>query len=77
MDCNNLQQKGYITSTGKGKKVSLYVRVYPQGFGQIILRRNEPPTAPLELMCNNADEAAEYIREIWNCLVQTDQSSAE
>lgn len=77
MDCNDLQQKGYITSTGKGRKVSLHVRVYPEGFGQIILRRNESPTAPLELMCNNADEAAEYIREIWSCLVQVAQPAVE
>jgi hypothetical protein len=71
MDCEKLRREGYIEATGRGKRVDVQIRVYPEGFGQIILRRREPQVHAIELMCNNAEEAQGYLREIWDCLQRT------
>lgn len=71
MNCRDLRDKGYIENTGKGKRINIQIRVYPEGFGQIILRRGKPPIQPIELMCNNICEAEGYLREIWDCLQQS------
>jgi hypothetical protein len=68
MDFAKLEADGYVTSTGKGKRVSINVRVYPEGFGQIIVRREKGQVQPVELMCNNVEEAVAYLREIWKGL---------
>ena len=61
---------GYIKSTGKGARVDVRVRVYPGGFGQVIVRRSEAPIQPIEYMCNNIEEAVGYLRDIWSHLAQ-------
>ena len=72
MNCKDLVDKGYVESTGNGKRIDIQIRVYPEGFGQIILRRRKSPVQPIELMCNNVCEAKEYLRQIWDCLQAQD-----
>lgn len=67
----DLRDNGYIQTTGNGKIVNIQIRVYPEGFGQVIVRRNESPIQPVELMCNHFDDAEVYLKEIWQCLQQT------
>ena len=71
MNCRDLIDKGYVEPTGHGKRIDIQVRVYPEGFGQIILRRREAPVQPIELMCNDVREAQQYLSDIWDCLRRT------
>ena len=68
MNCKELHDGGYIETTGKGRIMDVQIRVYPEGFGQIILRRSKLSVRAVELMCNNVSEAQGYLREIWDCL---------
>lgn len=69
MDWDALATSGYVTSTGKGRRVTLHVRAYADGQGQLIIRRDEGGPAPLELMCNGPDDAIAYLRRLWETLV--------
>jgi hypothetical protein len=69
MDWDILATNGYVTTTGKGRRVALHVRVYADGKGQLIIRRDEGGPAPLELMCNGPDDAIAYLCRLWETLV--------
>lgn len=56
--------KDYVEPTGRGKKLSLQLRVYPEGHGQVILRRDTKPHGATDMPFNNAEEAAAYVRSI-------------
>lgn len=75
MNYDELSEKGYIVSTGRGKRIDIYIRVYPEGYGQVIIRREQKPIQPIELMCNNVEEAADYLREIWVSLAKVENLS--
>jgi len=64
----NTIARDYVQSTGRGKRLSLQLRVYPEGHGQVMLRRDAKPHDAVDMPFNNAGEAAAYVRNLWDYL---------